>query len=272
MSFSVNTNVFSLNAQRNLQSSQAGLQTALQRLSSGSRINSAKDDAAGLQIANRLTSQVRGLAVAVRNANDGISLAQTAEGALQESTNILQRLRELSLQSANGTNGAAQRDALDLEAQALTTELTRIADNTTFGGRNVLDGSFSAVNFQIGADANQTVALTIADADAAALGVDAIDIGDGGDAQAAIGLIDTALQTVDTQRATLGAFQNRLTSTISNLSNISENASASRGRIQDADFAVETANLAKYQVLQQAGTAILSQANATTQNVLSLLR
>ncbi|CAM3445009.1 flagellin [Parendozoicomonas haliclonae] len=517
-SFSVNTNIFSLNAQRNLSTSGMGLQNAMQRLSSGFRINSAKDDAAGLQIANKLTSQIRGLGVAIRNANDGISLAQTAEGALQESTNILQRMRELSLQSANGSNSAEQRAALNAEVTQLKTELTRIAETTSFGGQKLLTGDYSE-SFQIGANttandridvsigsakaadltgevtaasttayafddielagvtiADQTLTfdvdgtdtdvtissassakdvsdaigtnvtgltaaastegtLTLSDLDnvdntgedvtisiagvevteayatsaaatttalvtkingataqaafgvagvtvsatessgdivitfsntdganidlkvasdstAGGTGTDAItaayDVQNGGTsvatgsvtigtdpadlsgataytakgnvaltvtgtvlsyestdnlasgtvtatatttpgttseqavstvdistltgAQNAVSIIDGALQAIDNQRADLGAIQNRLTSTISNLSNISENVSASRSRIMDADFAAETANLAKYQVLQQAGTAILAQANQSSQNVLSLLR
>lgn len=271
-SFSVNTNAYSLNAQRNVMMSGAGLQTSMERLSSGSRINSAKDDAAGLQIANRLTAQARGLGVAIRNANDGVSLAQTAEGALQESTNILLRMRDLTLQSANGINGVAEKAALNSEATALSTELSRISSTTSFGGRALLDGSFAAVNFQIGSENGETVDLTITAMDATTILGAAIDISDAGDTTAALTAIDTAIAAVDAQRATLGTFQNRLTSTIANLASISENVSVSKGRIMDADFASETANLAKYQILQQAGTAILAQANQSSQNVLSLLR
>lgn len=488
MALTVNTNVASLNTQRNLNNSSNALSTSLQRLSTGSRINSAKDDAAGLQIANRLTSQINGLGVAVRNANDGISMAQTAEGALQQSTNILQRMRDLSLQSANGSNGQSERNALQSEVTQLQAELTRIGDTTRFGSQKLLDGSFGTKTFQVGAQANETIAVTVADARSSALGsnvltADGTKTGDvfvdaaayttgngvgaetnlaittsagtasnigyaanaGADAiasaintaagsigvtatasnsttlsglsaagtvsfdlngsaisasitnasdltalqsaingassstgitasfttagakdsltlsttdgrnirlgnfnntagvagdtvlfggslltdgaaatanavktgtvelssskgtivtananadvfaaagtntsafssvasinistqagsQSAIAVIDAAIGQIDSQRADLGAIQNRFENTISNLQNISENSSASRGRIQDTDFAAETANLSKNQVLQQAGTAILAQANQLPQAVLSLLR
>ena len=493
MALTVNTNVASLNTQRNLNASSNALSTSLQRLSTGSRINSAKDDAAGLQISNRLTSQVNGLGVAVRNANDGISLSQTAEGALQQSTNILQRMRDLSLQSANGSNSGTDRASLQKEVAQLQSELTRIADTTTFGGRSLLDGTFGTSSFQVGSNANETINVTLKSASANALGTNfndftgaaAGDVGtvsaangvalsdlditgpqgsnaaaitvaagssakaiaqvvnaetgntgvaadartgvqlsglattgtytfnlkgsnttavaitatatsandfadfaekinavsgstgivatadssgklqlvnEAGDdititafagntagdqavtltaldyegkttgstftltettaaaattvgvvrvnsagpfsvtsdtaditgtagtetstlkaisgvnistqngAQSAIAVIDSALATIDSQRADLGAVQNRFDNTISNLQNISENASAARGRIQDTDFAAETANLSKNQILQQAGTAILAQANQLPQAVLSLLR
>lgn len=515
MTLTVNTNVASLNTQRNLSNSSNALSTSLQRLSTGSRINSAKDDAAGLQISNRLTSQINGLNVAVRNANDGISLAQTAEGALQQSTNILQRMRDLSLQSANGSNDATDRKALQKEVSALQAELTRISDTTTFGGRKLLDGSFTNVDFQVGANANETIGVSVNSAASTALGsnvikgyasnttdtrlakataaaadnsagngvtsgtitvtgpegqattatisagasakdvaaainakttetgvsaeastkavlgnlqqtgtvsftlqgkanasisafvndatdltairdavnaktsttgitaqiddkgsltllskdggnigiadfrntgvdltqadgaykladiksfdidgnqvgaavdlkvtlatnvinattstdstlvtgdvklsalsgvtvtstvntmfaiaptnssqetVSQIDISSAAGAQSAIGVIDAALAQIDSTRSSLGAVQNRFENTISNLQNISENTSSARGRIQDTDFAAETANLSKNQVLQQAGTAILAQANQLPQAVLSLLR
>lgn len=492
----INTNTLSLNAQRSLNSSQNSLATSLNRLSSGLRINSARDDAAGLAISDRLTSQIRGLNQAVRNANDGISLAQTAEGALQESTNILQRMRELSIQSANGSNSGDDRAALQQEVAQLQQELTRIAETTTFGNRNILDGTFAGESFQVGAFANETINVSISAArstdigahrvDAAGTGlgaveaaaaavpastvaftattiagslgsaaltysaadsagtiegqinsltastgvsadsvtrarlsgftstgthsfdlaarggtsvaisvnitntadlqdladqinaqsattgvtavsngatldlvnysgdditidnfdqgtaddgtgqftvtalnydgtattaettdlidaaagatdatritgqlrlssasafsisggdatvltaggssftsVDTVDIGTSAGAQSAISIIDAAIQGIDSQRATLGAVQNRLSSTISNLSNVAENASAARSRIRDADFAAETAELTRNQILQQAGIAILSQANAAPQNVLSLLQ
>jgi len=388
MALTVNTNVSSLNAQRNLTKSSDGLATSMERLASGMRINSAKDDAAGLQISNRLTSQINGLAVAQRNANDGISMAQTAEGAMQESTNILQRMRELALQSANGSNSAEDRDALQKEVAQLQTELTRIADTTSFGGQQLLDGSYGTKSFQVGANANETIEMTLgslkasdlgsvdgqtitiagydntavgaadeemtfavtdddgvtnsvtftlgvgsgtddlidainnnvgslgiraqsdnagsitfsstndvaaltvtSDADGAFLaagspavvGADdsatggttiaSIDISgaDGSGAQAAIESIDAALKQVDDQRADLGAIQNRFGHTISNLANIQENVSASRSRIQDTDFATETAQMTKNQILQQAGTSILSQANQIPQAAISLL-
>ena len=402
MALSVVTNTSSLNAQRNLTKSGEGLATSMQRLSSGMRINSAKDDAAGLQISNRLTSQINGLAVAQRNANDGISIAQTAEGALQASTDILQRMRELALQSANGSNSEADRGALQKEVSALAEELTRITDTTKFGDQTLLDGNFGTKNFQVGANANETIevelrnmsaenlgvsagtptttdstftksengngaayatdetltfaitgttasnptvtltgtdsladkvdaintalagtgitaaddgasgiaysataasgvsGLTIASdgggttddgtfttaaetqtisagttttTGASAVAISAINIGGADDtgAQAALTSIDAALKQVDEQRADLGAIQNRFSYTISNLANIQENVSASRSRIQDTDFAVETAQMTKNQILQQAGTSILAQANQIPQAAISLI-
>ncbi len=390
MALSVVTNTTSLNAQRNLTKSGDGLATAMQRLSSGMRINSAKDDAAGLQISNRLTSQITGLAVAQRNANDGISMSQTAEGAMQASTDILQRMRELALQAANGSNSSGDRAALQKEVSALQEELTRIADTTKFGDQTLLDGSFGTKSFQVGANANETISMsltsmkasdlgtvagqtatittynntqvgdaaetltfTVTDDDGAiksvdfalavgagtddvidaindnvgnlgiraesdgsgsitfstsnevatvaiassitsdggsfdtattvALGTDgsatggtavgSIDISGSDDtgAQAALESIDAALKQVDEQRADLGAIQNRFGHTISNLANIQENVSASRSRIQDTDFAVETANMTKNQILQQAGTSILAQANQIPQAAISLI-
>jgi flagellin len=389
MALTVNTNVSSLNAQRNLSKSGQGLATSMERLASGMRINSAKDDAAGLQISNRLTSQINGLSVAQRNANDAISIAQTAEGAMQESTNILQRMRELALQSANGSNSTEDRDSLQKEVNQLVSELDRIADKTVFGGQKLLDGSFGTggtASFQVGANAQETIEMTINSVSSSSLGnsnafavtmtgfvaanigdqnetvtitntntgdavevalttgmggqdaVDAINekgasvglqasfdsstgaitfaagagtdtftfatdatangafgtaaspataavaltatpgtgisnlrIDSENDAQNAITSIDAALKDIDDQRATLGALQNRFGFTISNLANIQENVSSSRSRIQDADFAVETANMTKNQILQQAGTSILSQANQIPQAAISLL-
>jgi flagellin len=393
MALSVVTNTSSLNAQRNLTKSGEGLATSMQRLSSGMRINSAKDDAAGLQISNRLTSQINGLAVAQRNANDGISMAQTAEGAMQASTDILQRMRELALQSANGSNSSDDRAALQKEVTALSEELTRISTTTSFGGQKLLDGSFDTKNFQVGANANEVISMTMTSIAADVLGkVDAVDMvgsgsydaanigiadetvtfsvtnaqgtsavdvdltvgmgakdvaeainasagsigitatydeangtlsfaaengttaattvstltgttgvfalastalstgyvddsstlgsainsinisgSDGTGAQSALKSIDAALKQVDEQRADLGAIQNRFGHTISNLANIQENVSASRSRIQDTDFAVETAVMTKNQILQQAGTSILAQANQIPQAAISLI-
>ena len=380
----------SLNAQRNLTKSGNGLAVSMERLSSGMRINSAKDDAAGLQISNRLTSQINGLGVAQRNANDGISMAQTAEGAMQASTEILQRMRDLALQAANGSNSAVDRESLQKEVSALQTELTRIADTTKFGDQTLLDGTFGTKSFQVGANANEIIDMTLSSIKASdlgavsgqslaitgfdntvvgattetlsfavttasgtntvtfdiavgqgtddlidavndnvgALGIRAITDGSGsitfsstnevtavtasssvaGDAgifnttpgagtlggadtatggtavnainvsgatgagaQSALESIDAALKQIDEQRADLGALQNRFGYTISNLANIQENVSASRSRIQDTDFAVETANLTKNQILQQAGTSILAQANQIPQAAISLL-
>jgi len=400
MALTVNSNIASLNAQRNLSSSSNNLSTSLERLSSGSRINSAKDDAAGLQISNRLTSQVNGLGVAVKNANDGVSIAQTAEGALQETTNLLQRMRDLALQSANGSNSDTDRESLQKEVTQLKSEIDRISSTTSFGGQKLLDGTFGSRDFQVGSNANETINVFVGRMDADGLegtiaakteataatttGVDisagvataatgeltikvgsgdavsvAVNDGDtattlaerinnkgitdmtasvggtgelvltankvgsevlaadativiGGDdatvtavfggagtdvtvtgtsatvaassdnvtsidistaegAQDAIQIIDGAIATIDSQRADLGAIQNRFESTISNLQNISENASAARGRIVDTDYAAESANLAKNQIMQQAGTAMLAQANQLPQAVLSLL-
>lgn len=397
MALTVNTNVASLNTQRNLSNSSNALSTSLQRLSTGSRINSAKDDAAGLQIANRLTSQINGMGVAVKNSNDGISMAQTAEGALEQSTTILQRMRDLSLQSANGSNSPEERKALNAEVNELKKELDRIANTTSFGGKKLLDGSFQTTTFQVGSAANETISVKLdemstksldakfstasiastalgtvgtpavasgviavqvtmggggavktfsakfeagatqadqvqalatvindanigigvyANADgsfdvatklsagpdagqvqaftfgsgvdlaAATTGgtsialventtankVEDVDIGTVLGAQTAVITIDQAIQKIDAQRADLGAVQNRFENTIANLQNIAENVSAARGRIQDTDFAAETAALSKNQIMQQAGTAILAQANQLPQAVLSLLQ
>ena len=398
MALTVNTNVASLNTQRNLNNAAGALNTTMQRLSTGSRINSAKDDAAGLQIANRLGSQVSGLNVAVKNSNDGISMAQTAEGALQQSTNILQRMRDLSLQAANGSNADSERTALNDEVTQLKKELDRISNTTTFGGRQLLDGNFGTTSFQVGAAANEMISVSIGEmsskslegtyfqkefgaatgADVTASGtatvsigtvsadgvaktvsvkvalkvgddedavtakiaaavndanvgigvnkddtgtlqatirdsgqaspapavsaiavdfgsvtgggtftalafdaatdkvdtntVSDIDISSAAGAQSAVLVIDDAIKQIDSQRAELGAVQNRFENTIANLQNIGENVSAAKGRIQDTDYAAETAALSKNQILQQAGTAILAQANQLPQAVLSLLQ
>ncbi|MCE3003071.1 MAG: flagellin [Xanthomonadaceae bacterium] len=378
----INTNVASLNAQRNLSGTNGALATSLQRLSSGFRINSAKDDAAGLAISERFTTQIRGLNQAQRNANDGISLAQTAEGALAEVGNNLQRIRELAVQASNGTNSQGDRNALNAEVTQLKAEIQRVAEQTTFNGTRLLDGSFSAVAFQVGANAGETITVAgIANAQTAALGgtftrvtgsfnasaltgfataiaaggvllngvdigaigsaanaqeragqmveainrvssqsgvgasydaitgdvtlvssaavattgttnsatvagianaftgtattttgITAVDVSSFTGAQLALGQIDNALTSVNSARANLGAIQNRFTSVVQNLSTSSENLSASRSRIKDADFAKETAELTRSQILQQAGVAMLAQANQVPQGVLSLLR
>ncbi|MBT41665.1 MAG: flagellin FliC [Idiomarina sp.] len=278
MALYVNTNVSSLNAQRQLMTSGNGLDQAFQRLSSGFRINSAADDAAGLQISSRMTSQIEGLNMAVRNANDGISLAQTAEGALQEVTTSLQRMRQLAVQSQNGINSNEDRAALQKEVAALQTEINRVASTTEFAGTQLLVGGFSA-NFLVGADAGQDIGVAIrngaasASFDASDLGVgaSALTVSNAADAGSALAQIDQALSTVNGVRADLGAVQNRFQSTIRNLSNISENVTAARSRIQDTDFAQETANLTKFQIRQQASTTILAQANQRPQAALSLL-
>ncbi|WP_338338178.1 flagellin [Xanthomonas citri pv. bilvae] len=395
----INTNVMSLNAQRNLNTSSASMSTSIQRLSSGLRINSAKDDAAGLAISERFTTQIRGLDVASRNANDGISLAQTAEGAMVEIGNNLQRIRELSVQSSNATNSATDREALNSEVKQLTSEIDRVANQTNFNGTKLLDGSFSGALFQVGADAGQTIGInSIVDANVDSLGkanfaaavsgagvtgtatasgsitgislafndasgtaktvtIGDVKIANGDDAatinkkvasaindkldqtgmyasidtsgnlkleslkagqdftsltmgtssatgvtvgaglqtasaasgstavtltdldistfvgsQQALEIVDKALTAVNSSRADMGAVQNRFTSTIANLSATSENLSASRSRIRDTDYAKETAELTRTQILQQAGTAMLAQAKSVPQNVLSLLQ
>ena len=380
----INTNIASLNAQRNLNSSQSSLAVSLQRLSSGLRINSAKDDAAGLAISDRFTAQIRGLNQAARNANDGISLAQTAEGALGEVTNNLQRIRELAVQSSNATNSTSDRNALQAEVAQLLSEIDRVANQTSFNGVKLLDGSFSGAVFQVGANAGESITVaSITDANIAALGsvsqasgaaltvsasaitgfataiasggvtlngvnigaigaassaaeragqlvnainnvsaqsgvgavynsatgqitlssaaavvvggttnlatvagyangtlgsvttttgIGGLDVSSYANAQLAIQLADSALATVNSTRATLGAVQNRFSSVVANLQTAAENLSASRSRIMDADFAAETANLTRAQILQQAGTAMLAQANAEPNNVLALLR
>jgi len=380
----INTNIASLNAQRNLNASQNSLAVSLQRLSSGLRINSAKDDAAGLAISDRFTAQIKGLNQAARNANDGISLAQTAEGALGEVTNNLQRIRELAVQSSNATNSSSDRTAMQAEVSQLLNEIDRVANQTSFNGVKLLDGSFSGAVFQVGANAGESITVaSITDANIAAIGsvsqasgaaltvsasaitgfataiasggvtlngvnigaigsatsaaeragqlvnainntsaqhgvgavyntatgqitlssaaavvvagttnlatvagyangtlgsvttttgIGGLDVSSYANAQLAIQLADSALATVNSTRATLGAVQNRFSSVVANLQTAAENLSASRSRIMDADFAAETANLTRAQILQQAGTAMLAQANAEPNNVLALLR
>jgi flagellin len=279
----VNTNVASLAVQTNLNKASDALTTSMTRLSSGLKINSAKDDAAGLQIATKETSQIRGQTVAIKNANDGISMAQTAEGALQESTNILQRMRELAVQSANGSNSTTDRDALNSEFAQMSDELTRIAGATNLNGKNLLDGSAGTMNLQVGSNTGtaNVISLTLTGQfDAVNLSVDSATLTITGNDSAtttastnnAIDKIDAALQKINSTRADLGAAQNRLTSTISNLQNVNQNATAALGRVQDTDFAAETANLTKQQTLQQASTAVLAQANQLPSAVLKLLQ
>ena len=317
MSMYINTNVSSLNAQRNLMNSSKSLDTSYTRLASGLRINSAKDDAAGLQISNRLTSQINGLDQGNRNANDGISLAQTAEGAMDEVTSMLQRIRTLAQQSANGSNSTDDRKALQKEVNQLGAEIDRISKDTTFAGTKLLDGKYTGT-FQVGADANQTIGFDMTTAGASKTDISAtgfsiagiasaagqvkvftdadtdpltpdvltdtdvsdifvgggegeIDISTPESAQKVLAAADAMIGVVDDKRAELGAVQNRLDSTIRNQSNISENVSAARSRIRDADFATETANMTKQNILQQAASSILAQANQRPQSALSLL-
>jgi flagellin len=276
----VNTNVSSLNAQRQLFDVSNSLSTSFERLSSGFRINSAADDAAGLQITDRMTSQVQGLNQAVRNANDAISLSQTAEGALSETTTALQRIRTLAIQSQNGINSSADRVALQKEVSALRTEISRISTTTQFAGVNILSGDFSA-KFLVGANAGQTISVnlsspTLARAgvngfSATGLGITGSDVLTSDNASSMLANIDTAISAIGGLRADLGALQNRFQSTIRNLSNISENVSAARSQIKDTDFATETANLTRNQIIQQASTTVLSQANQRPQAALQIL-
>ena len=277
MAQTINTNVSSLNAQRNLSGSQASLSTTLQRLSSGLRVNSAKDDAAGLAIAERMNAQVKGMNVAVRNASDAISLSQTAEGALGKIGDSLQRMRELSVQSANGTNTSADRDNLQLEFSQLQAEITRLGTDTKFNGQAVLSGD--KFTFQVGANKGEIIDVqgtkindAASDTTKAAAATIKIDGADATESNKALDAIDSAIAEVVKERATFGAAQVRFESVVSNLQVSSENQAAARGRIMDADFATETANLSRTQILQQAGTAMLAQANSLPQNVLSLLR
>ncbi|HEX5373678.1 MAG TPA: flagellin [Aquabacterium sp.] len=317
----INTNIVSMNAQRNLNTSQTSLATSMQRLSSGLRVNSAKDDAAGLAIAERMNSQIRGMNVAIRNANDAISLAQTAEGALGKIGDNLQRMRELAIQSRNATNSQGDRANLQKEFLALQSEIGRTINGTSFNGQKLFDGTGADLDFQVGAgttlddritvaevdlygtgaaDGNkagvtdpdpavrsaladnvvlQTVILGFADATNGANGIaiggfrdDGTTAIDGTDIDAAVNVIDEALNRVNDTRANFGAAQNRFEAVISNLQTNTENQSAARGRIMDADFAAETANLSRSQILQQAGTAMVSQANQLPQQVLTLLK
>ncbi len=274
MALYVNTNTSSLNAQRQLFNSGNALDTAFKRLSSGFRINSAADDAAGLQISNRLTSQVNGLDQAARNANDGISLAQVAEGAMEEITNSLQRIRTLAIQSQNGINSVDDRAALQKEVSALKTEITRVAETTQFGTTLLLDGNLD-VDFLVGANAGQNINVALTNTSGygtAALGLSGLSVATVSAASAALGLIDTAIGEIDGARADLGAVQNRFQATIRNLTNISENVSGARSRIRDTDFAKETAELTRTQILQQTSTTVLAQANQRPQAALSLLQ
>jgi flagellin len=280
MSYTINTNVNSLNAQRNASMSAGSLATSMQRLSSGLRINSAKDDAAGLAIATRMDAQYRGMNVAIRNANDGISLAQTAEGGLQTLTDMVQRMRELAVQATNGTNQTSDLSALNQEYTQLATEIGRTVSSVQFNGQSLLDSS-AGFDFQVGANSGQTISVTSASLSvtggslSAAYGTgaaSALSTTSTSANGANISALDSALTAINTARANLGAVQSRFTNTINFLQTASENQAASKGRIMDADFAAETSNLSRAQILQQAGTAMIAQANQLPQGVLALLR
>ncbi|MFU8788424.1 MAG: flagellin [Methylobacter sp.] len=279
MAMVINTNVGSLNSQRQLTQTNNNLSTTMQRLSSGLRINSAKDDAAGLAISDRMTSQIRGMTVATRNANDGISMAQTAEAAMGTMTETMQRMRDLAVQSANDAGVATgDREKMQTEFKQLNDELTRIIQNTEFNGKKILNGSLSdGLAVQVGANtaANNQISIDLNDLSLGITSVTAASIGSGAtvaNIKEAVTALDNAISTIDTSRAKLGAIQSRFTTTISNLQSSIENQSAARSRITDADFASETANLSRNQILQQAGTAMLAQANQAPQAVMSLLR
>lgn len=280
----INTNLMSLNAQRNLSVTQSALATSVQRLSTGLRVNSAKDDAAGLAIAERMNTQVRGMNVAIRNANDAISLSQTAEGALSKINDMGQRMRELAVQSANATNNATDRESLDAEFQALSAEIKRNLEGTSFNGTKLF-AALATMTFQVGANNTPTDQIAVVTTNLTAEtsmtdilgggtggGAAAADIKDVGKSREALGKLDKMLATVNAKRAEFGATQNRFEAVIQTLQVSAENQTAARSRIMDADFASETAALTRSQVLQQAGTAMLSQANSLPNNVLSLLR
>ncbi|OGA99837.1 MAG: flagellin [Burkholderiales bacterium RIFCSPHIGHO2_12_FULL_69_20] len=283
----INTNLNSINAQRNLSMSQSSLSVSMQRLSSGLRVNSAKDDAAGLAIAERMTTQVRGMNAAIRNANDGISMSQTAEGAMGKVADSLQRMRELSVQAANATNSDSDKDSLDQEFGELSKEIQRVLGGTAFNGKHILGTEAAAFRFQVGANTTTDDTIDITTTDLTADGTITVVAGtdntgsgravidntaDATTIQGVIDNIDIALNTINSQRAVMGASQSRFDSVITNLQISVENQSAARSRIMDTDFAAETANLSRAQILQQAGNAMIAQANQLPQQVLTLLR
>jgi flagellin len=278
MAMTINTNVMSLNAQRNAATTNNSLATSLQRLSSGLRVNSAKDDAAGLAIASRMDSQARGMNVAVRNSNDGISMVQTAESGMAVIGDMFQRMRELAVQASNGTNTSNDLSALQSEYSQLNTEVIRTMGAVQFNGQTLLTTT-AAFTFQIGANTGQTASITTADISITAgvsgisgTAASALVTSAAAENSAKISALDTAIQSINSSRASLGAIQNRFEYTVSFLQSASENQQAARGRIMDADFATETSNLSRAQILQQAGTAMVAQANQLPQGVLALLR
>ncbi len=271
----INTNVSALYSQNALKVNARTLSSAMEQLSTGSRVNSAKDDAAGLAIGQNMTAQIRGLNQAVRNANDGVNLLQTAEGALVEQTNMLQRMRELAVQSANGTYSDTQRGYLNTEYAALGVQMDNISSQTSWNGTNLLDatgGTSGSFSFQVGQSDGDTVTVAIADMSGTTLGVVSGDISTASGASSAIALVDTALDSINSQRATLGAGMNQLTYAADNLTNISANITTSRSSIMDTDYAQASTQLAKANIIQQAATAMLAQANQQPQSVLALLK
>ncbi|MFO1435239.1 MAG: flagellin [Gammaproteobacteria bacterium] len=270
----INTNMMALNSQRALGMNQSSLATSMARLSSGLRVNGAKDDAAGLAVAQSLNAKARSSLVAVRNANDGISMAQTAEGGMSQIGDILQRMRELAMQSANGSNDSNARTQLNTEFSDLQSEITRIAQSTLYNGVHLIDGNGSSTSFAVDVQGSNNVTIDFSGINVTATGlsVNSLAVSTSSGATAALSTIDTAITTLGTKRATLGSAQNRLDFTINALNVSYENQKSAYGRIMDADYAIETANLTRTQILQQAGTAMLAQANALPQSVLSLLR
>ena len=278
MALIINTNIASLGAQRSLATSGAELKTAMERLSSGKKINSAADDAAGFAIAERMTAQIRGLNMATKNANDGLSMLAVIENATNDVTDMLHRMRELAIQATNDTNGDADRIFLQKEVAQLIEEIDRVADKTTYNDQVVLNGGFTNKSIQVGTKSGDAVIISIDDINTSSIGtssgtqVKAITVSSASSAGAALQVITDAIEQVAGDRATYGAYQNRLEYTVSNLMNVAEYTTAARSRIEDADFAAESARLAKAQVLQQTGTAMLAQANASSQLALSLIR
>ena len=274
MPLSINTNIASISAQRSFLNSSRDLETAYERLASGKRVNSSVDDAAGLAVATKMASRVSGLNQAVRNTNDGVSMVQIAEGSMAEVTSILQRMRDLAVQAANSSVGSTERGFLNNEKDELLTALTNSLKQAQFNGISLVTGSAVQLTFQVGADQTDQLAFTIGAMSATSLtvGGSSADIDTIANASTAISNIDTALNAVATARASLGAIQSQLESTVRNLSNVAENTAAAAGRIMDTDYAAETANLTKAQILQQAATSVLAQANAQPQNILSLLQ
>ncbi|MGE4409875.1 MAG: flagellin FliC [Sphingomonadales bacterium] len=275
----IGTNIAAMRANNASTMASNSLSQSMERLSSGKRINSAKDDAAGLAIATKMTAQINGLNAAARNANDGISLAQTAEGALGEISNMIQRIRELAVQSASGTitgdgtlGNEGDRGGLNAEAQALLAQIDNIAGSTNFNGVALLDGTQATVGIQVGTNSGDTIDITLVDGTATTLGINVVDLSTQAGADTALGLLETALTTVAAGRATLGAAQNQLSATISNINSTVTNLTEARSRIEDVDFSAETTNLAKAQILSQASTAMLAQANQAQQNVLKLIQ
>ncbi|XKE45435.1 flagellin FliC [Halomonas organivorans] len=268
----INTNISALIGQNNLNQAKSSLQTSMERLSSGLRINSAKDDAAGQAIANRMSAQITGMNQAQRNANDGISLVQTMEGGLNQINDNLQRIRELAVQAASDTNSADDRTSIQTEIDERIAEIDRVAGGSTFNSTNLLNAA-GTLDIQIGANttANDVIQVNTVDATATTLGVNALDVSSTTNAKTAIDAVDTALNTIDTNRSTLGATLNRFDAVVSNLSTTATNLSAARSRIEDADYAVEVSNMTRAQILQQAGTSVLAQANQVPQSALSLL-